>query len=49
MSLVELIPILYDPTKSELVVERPPTFTITPFCKFTDVDAIPTNDDPEFL
>ena len=40
---VELIPILYDPNKSDFVVERPATLTITRFCKLSDVDAIPTN------
>ena len=31
ISLVELIPILYEPISSDLVVERPPIFTVTPF------------------
>ena len=49
ISLVELIPILYDPTNSDLVVDRPPTFTVTPFCKFREVDAIPTKVFPNSL
>ena len=49
MSRVELIPIFYDPNKSDLVMVKPPTFTITPFCKLSDVDAIPTNVLPNSL
>ena len=49
ISFVELIPILYLPINSDFVVERPPIFTVTPFCKLRDVDAIPTNESPEFL
>ena len=39
----EEIPISYDPAKSFLVVDKPPTLTMTPFCKFSEVDATPTN------
>ena len=39
----EEIPIGYDPTKFFLVVDKPPTLTMTPFCKLSEVDAIPTN------
>ena len=39
----EEIPISYDPAKSFLVVDKPPTLTMTPFCNLIEVDAIPTN------
>ena len=39
----EEIPIEYDPTKLFLVVDKPPTLTMTLFCKLSEVDAMPTN------
>ena len=49
ISLVELIPMLYEPINSDFVVDRPPTFTVTPFWRLIDVDAIPTSVSPETL
>ena len=49
ISFVDVIPISCGPIRSVAVDDRPPTFTITEFCKFKDVDAIPTNVSPNIL
>ena len=49
ISFVDVIPISCGPIRSVAVDDNPPTFTITEFCKFKDVDAMPTKSFPNVL